>query len=155
MEEKVIKENLKKIKIAGFLLILYPLLLIFVGKILILKGFTHIVLDYENEKIKVVQNILYFLGLGIFFFCGGFSDFISKKLFSNKKDISEKKQAYFFYTVLMFLFLNIISTCGFIGFLICGNFAWLVTFSLINFLSLFSYFPTQRRYIKKLEMFTD
>ncbi|MCM8833299.1 MAG: hypothetical protein NC816_05210, partial [Candidatus Omnitrophica bacterium] len=126
------------------------------GKIIVLNGFfSNFAISYEeNEKIKILLNALYFLGLGVFFFCGGFSDFISKKLFVNKKNDLEKSQAYFSYTILMLSFLNTISTFGFIGFLICGNFAWLGTFSLINFLSLFSYFPTYKRFIKKLETFS-
>ncbi|MCM8784651.1 MAG: hypothetical protein NC827_00130 [Candidatus Omnitrophica bacterium] len=147
-------ENLKKLKIISILFFLYPLLLVLIGKILILNGFSCLVVNYEeNEKIKILMNAFYFLGLAIFFFCGGLSDWISKKLFSNKKNVFEKNQAYFLYIILMFSFLNIISTCGFVGFLICGNFAWLVTFSLINFLSLFSYFPTEKRYKRKIEMF--
>ncbi|MFN4226902.1 MAG: hypothetical protein ACK4F0_02015 [Candidatus Ratteibacteria bacterium] len=149
-------ENLRKIKIVSVLFSLFPLLLILIGKIMVLNGFSHFVVNYEeNERVKIILNTFYLLGLGIFFFCGGFSDCISKKLFSHKKDNSEKDQAYFLYIILIFSFLNIISICGFIGFLICGNFAWLVTFSLINFLSLFSYFPTQKRYKKKIEMFSE
>lgn len=149
-------ENIRKIKIISISFFLHPLLLILIGKIIVLNGFfSNFAISYEeNEKIKILLNALYFLGLGVFFFCGGFSDFISKKLFVNKKNDLEKSQAYFSYTILMLSFLNTISTFGFIGFLICRNFAWLGTFSLINFLSLFSYFPTYKRFIKKLETFS-
>jgi uncharacterized membrane protein len=150
-EEKL---NLSKIKIVGICLSLYPLILALIGKILVINGFSRPEINFEeDELIKNFLYILYFLGLAVFFFCGGFSDYISRKIFSNKKNISEKKQVYFSYIILMFSFLNIISTTGFIGFLICGNFAFLGTFSLINFLSLFSYFPTRKRYEKKLEIF--
>ncbi|MCM8808643.1 MAG: hypothetical protein NC917_01680 [Candidatus Omnitrophica bacterium] len=149
-------ENIRKIKIISISFFLYPLLLILIGKIIVLNGFfSNFAISYEeNEKIKILLNALYFLGLGVFFFCGGFSGFISKKLFVNKKNDFEKSKAYFSYTILMLSFLNTISTFGFIGFLICRNFAWLGTFSLINFLSLFSYFPTYKRFIKKLETFS-
>ncbi len=146
--------KIKNIKLKTILFFLFPIFLVFIGKILILNGFSHLVSNYEDEKIKIIQSFLYFLGLGIFFFCGGFSDFISKRLFFNKRNENEKIKAYCVYTLAMFFFLNLISICGFIGFLICGNFAWLVTFSIINFLSLFSYFPTEKRFKHKIEMFS-
>ncbi|MCX7917752.1 MAG: hypothetical protein N2589_06485 [bacterium] len=147
------KENLMTIKKWAIILLVFPILMVLIGKILILNGFSQIVSNYENENTKLIMKFLYLLGLGIFFICGGFSDKISKKLFSSKRDLSEQKKAYFYYIIYMFSFINIISICGFMGFLICGNFVWLATFSLINFLSLLSYFPTEKRFVKKIEKF--
>ena len=147
--------KISEMKIKASLFFMVPLLYVFIGKILLLKNFVHIVSNFEDEKIKVFLAFLYFFGLGIFFFCNGFSDFISKKLFLNKKkDINEGIKSYYIYTVIMLSFLNLISLSGFIGFLICGNFAWLTTFAIINFLSLFSYFPTEKRFKSKIDMFS-
>lgn len=138
-----------KIKIAGFASLFFPIFLVLIGKILISEGFSHLVPNYEEGKYRVIQEILYFLGLGIFFFCNGVSDFISKRILRREKmDEIKKLNAYFLYTVFMLEFLNLISICGFIGFLICGNFPWLVVFAIINFLTQFSYFPTQKRFSK-------
>lgn len=146
--EKIVLKNIKRMAMFFFL---SPIILTIIGKLLVKNNFLPIVQNYEEEKIKIVQSVLYFLGLGVFFFCNGFSDFISKKLFYNKKELYEKLNAYYLYTIIMLSFLNLISITGFLGFLICGNFAWLATFSLINFLSLFSYFPTEKRFKKKFE----
>jgi len=147
--------NLRNLKFRIVPLLLFPLFLILIGKILILKNFSSLVENYEEERMKIVQSFFYFLGLAIFFFCNGFSDFVSKKLFLNKKNIDEKINSYYNYTFIMLSFLNLISVSGFIGFLICGNFAWLTTFSIINFLSLFSYFPTEKRFKSKVETFSS
>jgi len=149
------EKSLKDLNLYIVPFFLFPLLLILIGKILISKNFVPLVENYEEERMKIIQAFLYFLGLGIFFFCNGFSDFISKKLFLNKKEMSEKINSYYSYTFIMLTFLNLISICGFVGFLICGNFAWLATFSIINFLTLFSYFPTQKRFKNKIEKFSS
>ncbi|MCM8819037.1 MAG: hypothetical protein NC915_06155 [Candidatus Omnitrophica bacterium] len=142
-----------KIKVIPFFL--FPIILVIVGKVFVFKNYVPLIKDYERENIKFLMGFLYFVGLGIFFFCNGFSDFISKKLFLNKNQLDEKLKIYYIYTVIMLSFLNLISITGFLGFLICGNFAWLATFSIINFFSLFSYFPTEKRFNKKLEFFFD
>jgi len=154
MEEKE-KIRMRNLKFFVIPLFLFPLIIVLVGKILLLGNFLPIVENYEEEKIKIVQMFLYFLGIGIFFFCNGFSDFISKRLFLNKKETMEKVNSYYAYTITMFGFLNLISICGFIGFLICRNFAWLVTFSIINFGSIFPYFPTEKRFKNKIEKFSS
>lgn len=142
-------KELIKIKLISFASLLFPAFLVIIGRVLILNNFSHLVSNYEEEKFKIIQGILYFLGLGIFFFCNGFSDFISKKILKRKLvDELEKLHGYFLYTVLMLEFLNLISISGFIGFLICGNFAWLATFSIINFFTEFSYFPTWKRFLR-------
>jgi len=149
------KINLRNLKLYIIPFFLFPLIFVLIGKLLVLKNFLPLVENYEEERMKIIQSFLYFLGLGIFFFCNAFSDFISKKIFPNRKDIKEKIYSFSFYTFIMLSFLNLISICGFIGFLICGNFTWLATFSIINFLSLFSYFPTEKRFTQKIEKFTS
>lgn len=147
--------NIKNLRVKIIPFFLSPIILVIVGRFLTLKNYVPLVKDYETEKFKFLMSSLYFVGLGIFFFCNGFSDFISKKLFLNKNELNEKIKAYYTYTIIMLSFLNLISITGFLGFLICGNFAWLSTFSIINFLSLFSYLPTEKRFNKKLEFLSD
>ncbi|MCM8803838.1 MAG: hypothetical protein NC833_01105 [Candidatus Omnitrophica bacterium] len=149
------KLSIRNLKVGVILFFLFPIILIILGKSFILNNYVPFIKDYEKEEIKFLMNFLYFVGLGVFFFCNGFSDFISKKLFVNKNQLDEKIKAYYIYTLIMLSFLSLISISGLIGFLICGNFAWLSTFSLINFLTLFSYFPTERRFKKKLETFSS
>lgn len=152
-ERKKIEKRLKDLKMKVSAFFIFPLIMIIFGKILIQENVVPLVKNYEDERMKIIQAFLYFLGLGVFFFCGGFSDFISKKIFFNKNSLEEKMDGYYAYTILMFCFLELITISGFAGFLICGNFAWLGTFAIINFFSLFPYFPTEKRFSQKIEKF--
>lgn len=145
---------MKKIIFTSIFLILVPIFFVILGKIMINFGFKHLVLNYELEFYKKIMAVLYFIGLGAFFLCSNLSEFLEKKLFSNKRNQEELQKKYFIYTLIMLSFLDITSLCGFIGFLICGNFSWLVTFSLVNLLSVFSYFPTTKRFHKKISTIT-
>ncbi|MCM8771471.1 MAG: hypothetical protein NC926_10855 [Candidatus Omnitrophica bacterium] len=153
MENSKSNFSFKKIKGRAIPFFLFPILITILGKFLDLHKYVPITQNYETEILKNFMKFLYFLGLGIFFFCNGFSDYISKKIFSKKSDYYEKIRGYYFYTLIMLSFINLISVSGFLGFLICGNFSWLATFSIINFLTLFSYFPSQKKFKHKFEKF--
>ena len=132
--------------------------IVIIGSLLLQRaGFEHMVESYEEGLARTIQYILFALGIIIFFFCEGLSDFFIDKLFlkDDKNNHSENLSSYFAYTFLMLWLLNIISILGFFGFLISGNITWLAIFVILNMSLQLKYFPSENRLNKLLENIKD
>ncbi|HPP30311.1 MAG TPA: hypothetical protein PLE69_05250 [bacterium] len=138
----------KKIRIFGILSFIFPLLLLITGIILSNKGFTGMVENYEEGAARFIQYIIFAAGAGIFFFCDGISDSLSRSFFAKPK--KDRVYSYFLYALSTLWLLNIISITGFIGFLICGNLTWLAVFVILNLSIGIRYLPSHKRMQKLL-----
>lgn len=138
--------------------VVFPFILVGVAYFLKKNGFKCLISDYEKGSARIIQYILFFIGVAIFFFCDGISDFLAKKIFikgDDKKVEEENISSYFAYTIIMLWILNIITITGFIGFLICGNISWLVVFLLLNISMVYKYFPSRARFEDILKKIVD
>lgn len=138
----------EKIKRFAFLSGAFPLLALIAAILLQRSGFEHMVESYDEGMARVIQYVLFFMGVLAFFFCEGISDFLIDKLFvkDDKKMHDENLSSYFAYTFLMLWILNMISVSGFFGFLISGNITWLAVFVILNISLQFKYFPSKARF---------
>lgn len=89
--------------------------------------------------IRYLQYALYFSGLAIFFF----SDLLIKYVSRIAERITADKaiSPSFITSILMMAALDYIALSGFIGFLISGNFSWVVIFAVLEFFGKIRYFP--------------
>ncbi len=141
-----------RIKKLGVLSIAFPLIILAAGIILSEKGLTALVEDYDRGMARIVQYLLFGIGIIIFFFCDGISDFFTQRLFvRDRRRDDENFSSYFAYTFIVLWLLNMISVMGFFGFLICGNLTWLTVFVLLNLSLQIRYFPSQGKFKKLLE----
>ena len=140
--------------------VIFPFILLIIAYYMKRNGFKYLIPDYEKGSARILQYILFFIGVAIFFFCDGISDFIANRLFikNEKQDKEIEKEnisSYFTYTLVMLWLLNLITITGFIGFLICGNISWLSVFLLLNISMVYKYFPSQRKYINLIGKVKD
>jgi len=153
------KARFKVLRYTSIVSVLFPFALLIIAYYMKQQGFKYLIPDYEKGSARMLQYILFFIGVVIFFFCDGISDFIANKLFikNEKQDKEIEKEnisSYFTYTLVVLWLLNLITITGFIGFLICGNMSWLSVFLLLNISMVYKYFPSQRKYenlIRKLQ----
>jgi len=153
------KENSSRFKILKYVsagAVIFPVVLLVIAYYMKQHGFKYLIPDYEKGNARILQYILFFIGVAIFFFCDGISDFVANRLFiknekQNKEVEKENTSSYFIYTLVMLWFLNLITITGFIGFLICGNISWLSVFLLLNISMAYKYFPSQRKYKSLIE----
>jgi len=151
--EKRENNEFRNLKYVFFESVIFPFILLIIALYLKKNGFKHFVSDYEVGIARIVQYILFFLGLFIFFFCEGISDFIVKKIFI-KENEQKNISSYYAYTIIMLWTLNLITIVGFLGFLICGNITWLSVFLILNISMVYKYFPSKKHLenlISKLE----
>ncbi len=140
--------------------VIFPFILLIIAYYMKRNGFKYLISDYEKGSARILQYILFFIGVAIFFFCDGISDFIANRLFiknekQDKKIEKENISSYFTYTLVMLWLLDLITITGFIGFLICGNISWLSVFLLLNISMVYKYFPSQRKYINLIGKVKD
>ncbi len=140
--------------------VIFPFILLIIAYYMKRNGFKYLISDYEKGSARILQYILFFIGVAIFFFCDGISDFIANRLFikNEKQDKEIEKEnisSYFTYTLVMLWLLDLITITGFIGFLICGNISWLSVFLLLNISMVYKYFPSQRKYKNLIERVKD
>ena len=138
MEKKENYNRFKKLRYISVGTIIFPFILSIVAYCMKQEGFKYLVPDYEKGSARILQYILFFIGVAIFFFCDGISDFIANRLFikNEKQDKEVEKEnisSYFTYTLVMLWLLNLITITGFIGFLICGNITWLFVFLPVSY----------------------
>lgn len=142
-----------RLKQLGVFSTVFPLMILFMSVLLSSKGLTGLVEDYEQGMARIVQYILFAIGVAIFFFCDGISDFFAHRLFvSDKHREQENLSSYFAYVFIILWLLNMISVMGFIGFLISGNFMWLTVFVILTLSLQMKYFPSQGRFKKLTEL---
>jgi len=140
------------IKKLGVLSIAFPLIMLAAGIILSKRGLTALVEDYDQGIARIVQYILFGIGMVIFFFCDGISDFFTQRLFVRDRGRDgENFSSYFAYTFIVLWLLNMISVMGFFGFLISGNLTWLTVFVLLNLSLQIRYFPSHGKFNKLIE----
>jgi len=149
--EKIENAKFKILRYISIGSVLFPCILLMIAYYMKQQGFKYLVPDYEKGSARILQYILFFIGVAIFFFCDGISDFFANRLFikGKKQDKEIEKEnisSYFIYTLIMLWLLNFITITGFIGFLICGNISWLSVFLLLNVSMFYKYFPSQRKY---------
>jgi len=149
--EKIENAKFKILRYISIGSVLFPCILLMIAYYMKQHGFKYLVPDYEKGSARILQYILFFIGVAIFFFCDGISDFFANRLFikGKKQDKEIEKEnisSYFIYTLIMLWLLNLITITGFIGFLICGNISWLSVFLLLNVSMFYKYFPSQRKY---------
>jgi len=141
-----------RIKKLGILSIAFTLIILVTGIILSKKGLPALVEDYDQGIARIVQYILFGIGIVIFFFCDGISDFFTQRLFVwDERRERENFSSYFAYTFIVLWLLNMISVMGFFGFLICGNLTWLTVFVLLNLSLQIRYFPSQGKFDRLLK----
>lgn len=139
-----------KIKYISSLFMLLPIILVLVGIFLQNKGFTGIIKSYDVGMARIVQYILFGIGVIIFFFCDNISEFFSNKLFVKDDDsrLEENMSSYFAYIFIIMWLLNLISIFGFIGYLMCSNITWLILFAALNFFLQIRFRPSEKKFKK-------
>ncbi len=142
-----------KIKNLGVFSMVFPLIILIVSILLLKKGLPELVDNYEQGMARILQYILFTIGVLIFFFCDGLSDFFTRRLFvADRQREQENLSSYFAYVFIIMWMLNMISLSGFVGFLICRNLTWLTVFVILNLSLQMKYFPSERRFKKLLEL---
>jgi hypothetical protein len=142
-----------KIKNLGIFSMGFPLIILIAGILLAKKGLPALVENYEQGMIRIIQYILFAIGVLIFFFCDGISDFFAHRLFAaGKQREQENLSSYFAYVFIIMWMLNMISVAGFIGFLICRNLTWLTVFVILTLSIQMKYFPSEGRFKRLLEL---
>jgi len=142
-----------KIRNLGIFSMAFPLIILIASILLLKKGLPELVDNYEQGMARIAQYILFAIGVLIFFFCDGISDFFAQRLFAaGKQREQENLSSYFAYVFIIMWMLNIISLSGFMGFLICRNLTWLTVFVILNLSLQMKYFPSSRRFEKLLEL---
>ncbi|MFA5645441.1 MAG: hypothetical protein WDA18_03690 [Candidatus Ratteibacteria bacterium] len=102
----------------------------------------------EILLIRYLQYALYFSGLALFFFSDlliKYASRIAKRITSNNPGSYSLMTA-----ILMMVALDYIALSGFIGFLISGNFSWVVIFAFLEFFGKIRYFPKKNSSTKPL-----
>jgi len=148
------KEHLywSKIRRLGIFSAAFPLIIFVVAVTLYRKGMPPLIVDYSEGMARILQYLLFGIGVAIFFFCDAISDFFANRLFvKDRQREKENLSSYFAYTFITLWLLNMISTLGFVGFLICGNLTWLTVFVILNFSLQTRYFPSEGRFNKLVE----
>lgn len=141
-----------RVRAVGFSLLISPVILFVVGYLLHRSGFRPLVQNYEEGIARMVQYVLFGIGVGIFLFCDGVSNFLAQRLFASqgfsgsKEGSKDNLAGYLTYVVVMMSLLNVIGIMGFLGFLICANIAWLTVFVLLDISIEFKYFPSAARF---------
>ncbi len=131
----------------------FPLIILITSILLAEKGLPALIENYEQGMARIIQYILFAIGVLIFFFCDGISDFFTHRLFaSGKQREQENLSSYFAYVFIIMWMLNMISVTGFMGFLICRNLTWLTVFVILNLSLQMKYFPSEGRFKKLLEL---
>ncbi|NLG11703.1 MAG: hypothetical protein GX554_01530, partial [Elusimicrobia bacterium] len=64
----------KKVRITGVLSYLFPLILLVIGIIMAKQGFAGMVKNYEEGTARLIQYLLFAIGIAIFFFSDSVSD---------------------------------------------------------------------------------
>ncbi|MBN1445042.1 MAG: hypothetical protein JW957_02915 [Candidatus Omnitrophica bacterium] len=141
-----------RIKKLGVFSTAFPFIILAAGILVSRKGMPALVDDYDQGIARILQYVLFGIGVVIFFFCDGISDFFTQRLFVRDGQRNEENlSSYFAYTFIMLWLLNTISVMGFFGFLICGNLTWLTVFVLLNLSLQIRYFPSQGKFNRLLE----
>ena len=144
-----------KIKNFGIFSMVIPLLILLISLVLERKGFVGLVENYDVGMARIVQYILFAIGVLIFFFCDSIANFFANKLFvKDNSRLQENKTSYFAYTFIVMWLLNMISILGFIGYMMCSNISWLVLFVILNFSIQIRFFPSEKRFKKLIEIVT-
>jgi len=156
MGKKEDNDRFKILRYISFGSVIFPFILLVIAYYMKQNGFKYLVPNYEKGNARILQYILFFIGVAIFFFCDGISDFIANRLFikNEKQDKEVEKEnisSYFTYTLVILWLLDLITITGFIGFLVCGNISWLSVFLLLNISMVYKYFPSQRKYENLIE----
>jgi len=147
------EKHWSRIRQLGIFSMVFPFVIFFVSVMLSSRGLTGLVKNYEEGTARIVQYILFALGVVIFFFCDGISDFFAHRLFvSDKEREKENLSSYFAYIFIILWLLNMISVTGFAGFLICGNITWLTVFVILTLSLQMRYFPSSKRFEKLVEL---
>ncbi len=143
----------KKIGQLGIFSMVFPFLIMFAGIILANRVSDGLVKNYEQGAARIVQYVLFAIGIMIFFFCDGISDFFANRLFvADRQRKDENLSSYFAYVFILMWLLNMISVMGFVGFLICGNLTWLALFVILTLSLQMRYFPSRKRFEKLIEL---
>ena len=153
--EKHYKVIQRKLYLIWFFYLIFPICFFLVSYSLKKNSFTNLVENYEEGIFRIIQYILFFIGVGIAFFYDGITNFLWKKNF--QKDISEEKLLirYKFYLFYILFILDLIGLSGFIGFLICGNIMWLEIFVILNVFLVFKCFPSFPRFLNMIYKKTE
>ena len=151
------KQYWRRLKNISMGMMALPVLLLIVAFFLREHGFSGSVEEYDRGVATIVQYILFIIGALIFFFGDGIANFIGGRLIPYGRDeldgeekVREDFQGYMAYTFIVMDLMNLIVILGFVGFLICGNFTWLVVFFLAGFFLLFKYIPSPGRFERLL-----
>ena len=141
-----------RIKSMGIAAMVFPLIIMVAGIILSQKGLTGMVEGYEEGLARIVQYILFAIGIALFFFCDGISDFFAQRLLVNDRQREQENlSSYLAYVFIMLGLLDMISVMGFVGLLISGNLTWMTVFVILTLSLQMRYFPSEGRLRKLLE----
>jgi hypothetical protein len=136
-----------RLKVGWTVLLAEPVFLFAVAYVIRASGLVPLVKDFEHGVPAIIEYVVFFAGLAVFFFSDGFAHFLARKIFI-RKDKTRAEASPARYMLLLggaMSVVNLIGFCGFVGFLICGNIVWLGLFVLLNLSLQFKYFPSSRR----------